>query len=143
MPMAVADAEPVPVTPMSGQSILLLMKKEGLRPNIWTYTSLLSLYTKCAGRPAGLGAGAGVGLGEVSLALAGKVREEMAAAGIKPTGPFINNYMALIGKLALTADAHLRDGRGLLAWGLDEGVEPDIITMNALLQVLLVPALEA
>ena len=98
--MGVADdVEPVPVTPLSGQSILLLMKKEGLNPDIWTYTSLLSLYAQCAGSSAGVGVGVGVG-GEVSLALADKVREEMARVGIKPTGPFINNYMALIGRLA-------------------------------------------
>ena len=112
------EEEPMPVTPMSAQSILLLIEKEGLHPNIWTYTSLMSLYAKCAGRGSGVGAGGG----EVSLALADKVCREMVRKGIQPTTPFVNSYMVLIAKLALHADARLRDGYNLLAWAEAESV---------------------
>jgi hypothetical protein len=59
---------------MSGQSILRLMHQEGLRPNIWTYTSLVSIYAKCAAR----------GPAQTSLAEGAKVRKEMAAGGRLP-----------------------------------------------------------
>ena len=117
--------EPAPVTPMSGESILRLMRSEGLSPSAWTYTSLLSLFAQCARR----------GAGQVSLSYANKVRAEMEAEGIAPTVPLVNNYMTLLSKLAPWGEADLSDAFGLLQYADDHGLAPDRITLNALLSV--------
>jgi len=119
------DEEPSPVTPMSGQSILRLMHQEGLRPNIWTYTSLVSIYAKCAAR----------GPAQTSLAEGAKVRKEMAAGGVTPTEPFINNYINLVAKLAHNGEADLADGYEVVEWASSLDIAPSIITFNALAQV--------
>jgi len=119
------DEEPAPVTPMSGQSILRLMSQEGLQPNVWTYTSLLSMYAKCAGR----------GARETSLEDAVKARKEMAAAGVTPTEPLINNYMNLVAKLAHNGEADLADGYEVFDYAKSFRIAPSIITFNALVQV--------
>jgi hypothetical protein len=119
------DDEPAPITPMSGQSILRLMSQEGLQPNVWTYTSLLSMYAKCAAR----------GPRQTSLEDAAKVRKEMAAAGVTPTEPLINNYMNLVAKLAHNGEADLADGYELMDYAKAFRIAPSIITFNALVQV--------
>jgi hypothetical protein len=119
------ELESAPVTPMSGQSILRLMRAEGLAANVWTYTSLLSLYAKCAAR----------GAGHVSLSDALKVREEMAAEGVAPTLPLINNYMSLVAKLAHNAEAELVDGYKVLDYADAFSIRASVLTLNALTDV--------
>jgi hypothetical protein len=119
------DDEPVPVTPMSGQSILRLMQAEGLEPNVWTFTSLFSMYARCAAR----------GPGQVSLGDANKVLRQMLHVRVEPTVPFINSYMTLVAKLALHGEALLEDGYGVLKYAKEYNLAPSVVTMNALADV--------
>jgi len=113
----------VPITTMTGYSVLQLISDEGLQPNVVTFATLMQLCAKCAAR------------GRASVQDGLQVLDRARSAGVEPNLRVFNSLMDVVAKSASNGAADTLDGLSVLKRVRNVGLAPDTTTYNSLLEV--------
>jgi len=103
-------------------NILGLMRKQGLRPDVFTYTSLMDLYAKQGTLEAA----------EKARALLDEMEREYNETGIREIKPNVRTYTSVINAIARTRK-NPQEAEAILDRMLDANVQPDVVCYNAVI----------